>query len=82
MGSTTHHYLAGVPCGTIHPDECYTRAELLRRLEWTPSSLRAAVRDGLIGRRLGKSSAFLGSDVIAYIRQRPTVGGGKETRNG
>jgi hypothetical protein len=62
------------PDTTIEPDHLYPREELKRRLGWSDSSLRAAIRRGLVGHRSGKSWVFIGRNVIRYHEAQTTTG--------
>lgn len=54
--------------GVIRTDESYTLSELRRRLGLNDEALRQARRRGLKARKVGRRKYYLGSEVIAFLR--------------
>lgn len=56
---------------TLREDEIVPLPELAKRLGLGPSALRAARRQGLKVRRIGRRKFILGRDLVAFLESRP-----------
>lgn len=61
------------PPAIIEAGAVYAKAELRRRLRWSESAWRSAVRAGLPVHRQGRQIFVLGDEFLAFIRSRPTA---------
>ncbi len=56
----------------LHENEIVPLPELAKRLGLGPSALRAARRQGLKVRRIGRRKFILGRDLVAFLESRPS----------
>ena len=56
---------------TVREDEIIPLPELARRLGLGQAAMRAARRQGLKVRRIGRRKFILGKDLVAFLESRP-----------
>lgn len=71
MANGVQHSGADRAARTLREDEIVPLPELTKRLGLGPAALRAARRQGLKVRRIGRRKFVLGRDLVAFLETRP-----------
>jgi hypothetical protein len=71
MGNEVGRSLIYESLRTVREDEIVPLPELAKRLGLGQSAVRAARRQGLKVRRIGRRKFILGRDLVAFLESRP-----------